>query len=134
MQPPIDDTELEAAIAALPLGELRAALGDRQAYLVGGVVRDLLLVREPGHLDVAIEGEVEPVAHAVGGEVRSHERFGTATVRLGDLTFDLARTRSESYAAPGALPEVEPAGIDADLGRRDFTVNAMAVPVSGPQS
>jgi tRNA nucleotidyltransferase (CCA-adding enzyme) len=47
-------------------------------------------------------------------------------VRAGDLVVDLASTRRESYPQPGALPEVEPASLDEDLARRDFTVNAMA--------
>jgi len=124
-------TDLKQALARLPLGELRDALGDRPAYLVGGAVRDLLLGREPGHPDIAIDGEVEAVAHALGGEVRNHERFGTATVWVGDLVLDLARTRSETYGYPGALPSVEPAPLSKDLERRDFTVNAMAIPIAG---
>jgi tRNA nucleotidyltransferase (CCA-adding enzyme) len=60
-----------------------------------------------------------------------HERFGTATVRAGDLVLDLATTRRERYPAPGALPEVEPALLADDLVRRDFTINAMAVGLSG---
>jgi tRNA nucleotidyltransferase (CCA-adding enzyme) len=43
----------------------------------------------------------------------------------------VAQTRAETYPSPGALPEVKPASIDEDLARRDFTVNAMAVPLSG---
>jgi tRNA nucleotidyltransferase (CCA-adding enzyme) len=44
---------------------------------------------------------------------------------------DLAATRTETYEHPGALPTVSAAGIDADLARRDFTVNAMAIPLRG---
>jgi tRNA nucleotidyltransferase (CCA-adding enzyme) len=49
----------------------------------------------------------------------------------GDLQIDLARSRTETYAHPGALPDVTPAPIADDLARRDFTVNAIAVPLSG---
>jgi len=59
--------------------------------------------------------------------VTVHAAFGTSTVRFGDMRVDIARTRSETYARPGALPVVEPAGIEADLLRRDFTVNAIAL-------
>jgi tRNA nucleotidyltransferase (CCA-adding enzyme) len=114
------------------LEQVRAAAGDLSAYLVGGTVRDLLL----GHagradIDVAVEGDVAVLAQRLGGEARSHERFATATVRAGELAVDLATARSESYARPGALPDVRPAGIAEDLARRDFTINAMAVPLQG---
>ena len=59
--------------------------------------------------------------------VTVHAAFGTSTVRWEDMRVDIARTRSESYARPGSLPAVEPAGIEADLLRRDFTVNSMAL-------
>jgi tRNA nucleotidyltransferase (CCA-adding enzyme) len=59
-----------------------------------------------------------------------HDRFGTATVIAPGLTVDFARTRRERYPSPGALPEVEPAPLEEDLRRRDFTVNAMAIGLS----
>ena len=68
-----------------------------------------------------------PVAWAAAARVTVHTAFGTSTVRWQDMRVDLARTRSETYARPGSLPAVEPAGIEADLLRRDFTVNAMAL-------
>jgi tRNA nucleotidyltransferase (CCA-adding enzyme) len=105
-------------------------------YLVGGVVRDLLLGRPVRDLDVAVEGEVRAIARRLGGTVRRHPGFGTATVRLRDgLQIDLARTRRESYPRPAALPKVEPASLAEDLARRDFTVNAMASPLgaAGPE-
>jgi tRNA nucleotidyltransferase (CCA-adding enzyme) len=105
------------------------------AFLVGGAVRDLLLGRTTVDLDVAIEGDARAVARELArrldGEAVEHERFGTATVRAGDLVVDLATTRRETYPEPGALPEVEPAGLAEDLGRRDFTINAMALGLSG---
>lgn len=124
---------LEAGLACLEgLGQIRAAAGQTPAYLVGGAVRDLLLGREDRtDVDVVVEGDVEPIAEALGGEARSHERFGTATVRVGELVADLAAARTESYSHPGALPEVRPASLEEDLARRDFTVNAMAVPLAG---
>ena len=76
-------------------------------YLVGGAVRDALLgVEEPGpDVDVAIEGELDPVLGLLGVEGRSHERFGTATVLLGDRPLDLARTRSETLRrSPAPCP------------------------------
>lgn len=97
-------------------------------YVVGGAVRDLLLGREPHELDFVVEGDALEVARRTGGRVTSHERFGTATVTLDGITFDLAGARRERYPRPGALPEVElGASLREDLERRDFTVNAIAL-------
>ena len=107
------------------------------AYVVGGAVRDWLLGRGPIHeVDVVVVGEAEPladeVARQVGGRAVAFERFGTVRVVAAGVTMDFASARLERYPAPGALPEPAPAGsIEADLSRRDFTVNAMAVPLAG---
>lgn len=106
---------------------LDAGDGGSGIWLVGGAVRDMLLGNVPRELDVAVEGDVGPLARALGGAVVAHARFGTATVEHDGCRFDLARTRTEAYAAPGALPDVAWASIDADLARRDVTVNAIAV-------
>lgn len=95
-------------------------------WLVGGAVRDLLLDRSPGELDVVVEGDVGEVAGRLGEPVL-HERFGTATIQGDGFAVDLAAPRSESYPAPGALPEVAPATVAEDIERRDFTINAIAV-------
>jgi tRNA nucleotidyltransferase (CCA-adding enzyme) len=128
----IDPQALAARMDALPgLDALRAAAAGLSAYLVGGAVRDLLLGEARADLDVAVEGEIGPLAEALGGEVVEHERFATASVRVGELHVDIARSRAETYPSPGALPEVRPAPIGDDLARRDFTVNAMAAPLAG---
>ena len=106
---------------------LDAAAGQDGVHLVGGAVRDLLLGREPRELDVVVEGDVAALARRLGAAVTVHERFGTATVQSDGCRFDLAAARAETYARPGALPDVRPAGIDADLRRRDVTVNALAL-------
>ena len=131
----IDLEGLAARIAALPGAErLRAAAeaADADAYLVGGSVRDALLGRPRADLDVTVVGDHLALGRALGGELRLHDRFGTATVTLPEAEVDIARARAETYPAPGALPEVRPAELADDLARRDFTVNAMAVPVRGP--
>ena len=104
-------------------------------YLIGGAVRDLLLGEQPDELDLAVEGDVASLADELGdAPPRLHPRFGTATAVLdGGRTIDLARTRRERYPHAGALPEVEPAGLAEDLRRRDFTVNALAVVLNGPE-
>lgn len=115
---------------------LPALDGSDPCFLVGGAVRDLLLGAPADvDVDVSVEGDAHAVAtelaRRLGGELRVHDRFGTATVTSDGLSIDLARTRRERYPAPGALPEVESAGLDEDLGRRDFTVNAIAVGLNG---
>src|SRR4051794_31009709 len=114
----------------------RALEGEDGAWVVGGVVRDLLLGREPGGIvDVLVEGDAVAVARRaaarVGGRLVMHERFGTATVEVDGGGLDVAAARRESYVRPGALPEVElGASVEEDLARRDFTVNAIAVRLS----
>jgi tRNA nucleotidyltransferase (CCA-adding enzyme) len=123
-------SEVVAGLRSTPCGRrLLAAAGEcAGVWLVGGAVRDMLLGNAPRELDVAVEGEIEPLVGALGGTAQRHARFGTATVIGEDgCRYDLARTRTETYPEPGALPEVEPAPLRADLARRDVTVNAIAV-------
>jgi tRNA nucleotidyltransferase (CCA-adding enzyme) len=123
-------------IAALPAGGvLVERLADTPGvYLVGGAVRDLLLGIAPHDLDVAVEGDAVALAHRLGGQIRAHGRFGTCTATVDGVAYDLARTRRERYAQPGALPDVEPASLTEDLARRDFTVNAIAIALAGPEA
>lgn len=131
-----DPPERLARLRALPVGAavLAGLAGEPGVHVVGGAVRDLLLGGTPEDLDVVVEGDgvalARRAAERLGGGARVvvHERFGTATVRVGDLAFDVASARAETYLSPGALPEVElGVGLAEDLERRDFTVNAMAV-------
>ncbi len=126
-------------------GEARAALvacvrvceeRGGELYLAGGAVRDLL--RGAGHvdLDLTMEAETAPIASAVadamGARAVTHARFGTATVKGAGYELDLAQTRRERYAQPGALPDVEPASLQEDLARRDFSIAAMALRLTEP--
>jgi tRNA nucleotidyltransferase (CCA-adding enzyme) len=123
----------EALREAYPeLDGLSAAATD-PVYVVGGAVRDLLLGRGRADLDLVVEGDAGALAARLGAEtLAEHERFATAKVMLGGHEIDIASARTETYPSPGALPVVEPAaGIEADLDRRDFTVNAIAVPLAG---
>jgi tRNA nucleotidyltransferase (CCA-adding enzyme) len=102
-------------------------------YLVGGVVRDLLLGRLSLDLDLVLEGDAVGLAGEVGGEgerVVVYRRFGTATIRGEGFSLDFVTARGESYARPGALPKVWPGSIGDDLSRRDFSINAMAIALS----
>jgi tRNA nucleotidyltransferase (CCA-adding enzyme) len=101
-------------------------------YLVGGIVRDLIL-RVP-NLDVDIVVESDGITFAgmlvkkAGGRVKTHQKFGTAIVVLPNgLKIDIATARLEYYEKPAALPTVELSSIKKDLYRRDFTINTLAV-------
>ena len=104
---------------------------DVRLFLVGGIVRDMLIGRRTTDLDLSLLGgtprSTSDLAGQLGGEVVAHSQFGTSRVKVGDIFVDLAMARQESYAHPGALPHVAPGSIDEDLARRDFTVNAMAI-------
>jgi tRNA nucleotidyltransferase (CCA-adding enzyme) len=113
---------------------LASRRGTRLAW-VGGGVRDLLLGRETLDVDLAIEGDATTfasiLAAELGGHCREHPRFLAATIELPDgRALDVARCRRETYPAPGALPKVEPATLEEDLARRDFSMNAIAVPLT----
>ncbi len=113
------------------LAPLRGRDGD-PVYLVGGAVRDLLLGRGRADIDVVVVGDAAALARELGDEVLAHERFGTAKIAIDGHELDVAMARTESYPDSGALPVVAPAGaIEDDLGRRDFTINAMAIPLQG---
>ena len=128
----IDPGRLGERVDSLAAVDLLRRIAERvPAYLVGGVVRDLLLDREVADLDVAIEGDAEALTDLQGFSLEREGLFLTGRLEQGDVKIDVARTRAESYPAPGALPEVRPATIIEDLARRDFTVNAMALPLSG---
>ncbi len=131
MEPSSDALSLRQLIAEAVPAALIDGLTGTPAYLVGGALRDALDGRQPAEVDVAVEGELGPILDRLGLEACSHERFGTASLQIGGRQVDLARTRRESYSRPGALPDVAPAPIRTDLARRDFTVNAMAVPLQG---
>jgi tRNA nucleotidyltransferase (CCA-adding enzyme) len=126
----IDPARLPQAVDELPGIDAVRRIAERvPTYLVGGVVRDLLLGADGADLDVAIEGDAEALGDVPGYEPERDALFLTGRLEVGDQTIDVAQARAETYPQPGALPEVRPASIDEDLARRDFTMNAMAYPL-----
>jgi tRNA nucleotidyltransferase (CCA-adding enzyme) len=125
--------ELLERVGAVPAaGPLLARLDGRPGvYLVGGAVRDLLLGGVPFDLDLVVEEDAAALAAALGGKLVVHDRFGTSTVRLDGFAYDIGRARRETYAHPGALPDVVPAPLEEDLLRRDFTLNSIAIALGG---
>ncbi|HET6477943.1 MAG TPA: hypothetical protein VFF92_02565 [Dehalococcoidales bacterium] len=111
-------------------GEMAQRRGQK-LYLVGGVVRDLLLGRGNFDLDLVVEGDAialaRELAEAKNCRLTTHQRFGTAKLRWNGWSADIATARSETYTKACALPTVNPSTIRDDLFRRDFTINARAV-------
>jgi tRNA nucleotidyltransferase (CCA-adding enzyme) len=128
-----------------------------QLYIVGGVVRDLLLATDRARLsipdlDLVVDGvdggndEQAGVELAIAlqelyptAQLKIHGKFQTAALEwdkdpiLGSLSIDIATARTESYAYPAANPDVIESSIQADLYRRDFTVNALTIRLTEPQ-
>lgn len=122
-----------------PLAERFRDAGHR-VFLVGGSVRDLLLGLDPADIDFdlttdatpdEIERLVRPWADAVWLQGK---RFGTVGCRMGRRDYEITTHRAEAYDADSRKPEVEFGDdIEADLSRRDFTVNAMALSLPEPE-
>ncbi|MEO0278788.1 MAG: hypothetical protein ABIM21_05900, partial [candidate division WOR-3 bacterium] len=105
-------------------------------YIVGGFVRDLILKVENYDLDFVVEGDglsfAKAFAERVNGRVNIHERFETAVVIFPDnYRVDVSTARMEYYEEPASLPRVVRGSIKRDLYRRDFTINAMAIKITG---
>ncbi len=165
----------QAPSQRLPLTEISAVLGTDSStlietvaafarerglnlYMVGGIVRDVLLRRHNDDIDFVLEGDArtdnilengaiqfaQALCAALGGKVSSYRPFGTATWLLDEVVaekigadlsqlppyVDFATARNEFYVRPTALPSVYGGSIKLDLHRRDFTINTLAVQLS----
>ncbi|XSG77765.1 CCA tRNA nucleotidyltransferase [Herpetosiphon llansteffanensis] len=104
-------------------------------YVVGGCVRDWLLERPVGDIDLVVEGDAIALAEAWAtvwpDQLHTHPPFGTATLSWLDagalVSLDLISARREHYPQSAALPVVSFAGLADDLARRDFTINCLAL-------
>lgn len=117
------------------VGDAADAMG-REAYVVGGYVRDLLLERPSKDIDFVTVGSGIEVARAVskrlkGSHLSVFKNFGTAQVKARHVELEFVGARRESYQRDSRKPIVEDGTLDDDLARRDFTINAMAVCVNG---
>ncbi|MCD6429665.1 MAG: CBS domain-containing protein [Deltaproteobacteria bacterium] len=113
------------------LGQLADEL-EVNLFLVGGVVRDLMLRRPNLDIDIVVEGDGIALARAYSerysGRCHCHEPFRTAVILTEEgYKLDIASTRMEYYDAPAMLPKVEKSSLKVDLYRRDFTINTLVV-------
>ncbi len=113
------------------IGAMADELGYR-CYMVGGVVRDILLRKSNEDIDIVVEGSAPDFARKFadrsGARAAIHAKFKTAVVIFPDgFRVDFATSRTEYYTFPASAPTVEDASIKNDLFRRDFSINAMAV-------
>jgi poly(A) polymerase len=123
-----------------PLAKAFSAAGHR-LYLVGGVVRDILANEDLGAEDVDLTTDAGPerikelVAPLAEAMWTQGQRFGTIGATIDGEPFEITTHRAEVYRSDSRKPEVAFSGTDllTDLERRDFTVNAMALEVTGSE-
>ena len=129
-------TQTRAALVAITNAARAEGLA---VYLIGGSLRDLLLSRPTLDVDLTLEGDAPTLAQRVaaglpGVQCLIHSAFRTATLKGSSFRLDVATARAETYRRPGALPSIRPGSLRDDLFRRDFTVNAMALALTGSQT
>lgn len=125
-------------LLALPVFQKIVKVVDRggyEAYAVGGFVRDALLGKQAKDLDIVVVGDgiqlAKAVAKSMGNvKVSVFKNFGTAMLRFGDWEIEFVGARKESYRSDSRKPEVEKGSLRDDQLRRDFTINALAFPLS----
>jgi poly(A) polymerase len=120
-----------------PLAQ-RFDAADHRLYLVGGIVRDVVLGRDLDRTDIDLTTDARPerttelVADWADAVWDQGARFGTVGLKKGGTVFEITTHRAEAYSPDSRKPDVSFADeVDADLSRRDFTVNAMALRVTG---
>lgn len=117
------------------VGETADKMG-REAYVVGGFVRDLFIGRNSKDIDFVTVGNgidlAEQVAKSLGPKAKLSvfPNFGTAQVKFKDMELEFVGARKESYNRNSRNPIVENGTLEEDLTRRDFTINSMAISVN----
>lgn len=111
----------------------RLAGAGHRAWLVGGSLRDLLQGKTPSDWDLATDALPAEVLRLFPGARPTGARFGTVTIEAGRIRVEATTLRGEGtysdFRHPDAVTFAR--SIDEDLSRRDFTINAMAYPLTG---
>ncbi|MFM7900766.1 MAG: tRNA nucleotidyltransferase, partial [Bacteroidota bacterium] len=108
-----------------------------KGYVIGGYVRDCLLQRPCKDIDIVVTGDgirlAELSAKALGPDIHVtvFKNFGTAMLKYGDWSIEFVGARKESYRSESRKPQVEAGTLEDDQKRRDFTINALAIGLSG---
>jgi len=114
------------------IGAIADEMG-REAYIVGGYTRDLLLGRESKDIDFVTVGSGIELAKRVAAHfgdsahLAVYANYGTAQVKTRKLELEFVGARRESYSRDSRNPIVEDGTLEEDQQRRDFTINAMAI-------
>lgn len=121
-----------------PIFKIIAKVGQEQntdVFVIGGFVRDIFLQRPSKDVDILVLGNGPEFALKVGEALKTNvsvfKSFGTAMLRYRDLEIEFVGARKESYRADSRKPIVEDGTLEDDQKRRDFTINAMAISLSG---
>ncbi len=118
---------LGAVRATAPVRELLAAtveVSRGEGYLVGGSLRDLLLDRPLADLDLAVPGDAPAFARALAARLGGHFALLDAERGVARIALDDGPVRHIDFTSiPGG-------SIEADLARRDFTIDALAAPLA----
>lgn len=119
------------------VSECANALG-KDCYVIGGYVRDLFLHRPNNDIDMVVVGSGIELSEEVkkrlgkGAHLSVFKNFGTAQIKYHDVELEFVGARKESYQRESRKPIVENGTLEDDQNRRDFTINAMAIAISGP--
>lgn len=125
----------KAALNALELYSKTADDNGFKIYLIGGVVRDLLLEKKIIDIDVTVEGNATEFCHTLSDkkickilQVQNELKTVKALFK-NDIVIDFASTRQEFYPKRGHLPVIARIGctLEEDVLRRDFTINSLAI-------
>ena len=114
-----------------------AEKGGHEIYAIGGCIRDLLMGRGVIDIDLSVVGDAPKLARDIASALKKEKidiyaRFGTALLRHEGFNYEFATARSESYSDDSRKPaSIIPVSIDEDLKRRDFTINTLAIGLTG---
>ena len=122
-------------LSNIPLLKQIGKMADESAlrvYLVGGAVRDSVLKIPNFDVDIVVEGDGIKFSKMLRKKLQADsfvawDKFGTAELVIDEIKLEVATARSEKYEKNSRKPTIEPAAIDLDLKRRDFTINTMAI-------